>query len=361
MYTIKDMAGTPVNLQDQFHSMLNSLRTATPAAAPATAFAPPSIPSAVPTPVVPTNVPATAPVPLPPPPSTKRVFARGDTTSTVSQKCRVGSFFKMHWGKIMAIVVVVIIITVFIIRTALLKRKQKREEKKKQEEAEQIQWENYFEGGSPSPGTMQALKNKVKEGNRNSHLMEGQNRNYQAPAPPETISIPHRPSRLSPPAGSMMPPAGSMMQPAGSMMPPAGSMMPPAGSMMQPAGSMMPPRRENFSTKTVAAPTQRLNPAYSHPPTRSTQQTEPANPLATRIPAQTSLPPLPRPAQTSLPPLPKPGLAGTLNNAPQPPIDSTRPPPRSAQINDRESEKEVEAKMPPPDIDERGTAVGQKK
>jgi len=333
MYTIKDMAGTPVNLQDQFHSMLNSLRTATPAAAPATAFAPPSIPSAVPTPVVPTNVPATAPVPLPPPPSTKRVFERGDTTSTVSQKCRVGSFFKMHWGKIMAIVVVVIIITVFIIRTALLKRKQKREEKKKQEEAEQIQWENYFEGGSPSPGTMQGLKNKVREGNSNSHLVEGQNRKYQAPAPPETISIPHRPSRLGPPAGSMMPPAGSMM----------------------------PPRKENFSTETVAAPTQRFNPSSAHAPTRSTQQPEPANTLARRIPAQTSLPPLPRPAQISLPPSPKPGLAGTLNNAPQPPIDSRRLPPRSAQTNDRELEKEVEAKMPPPDIDERGTAVGQKK
>lgn len=211
---------TPLNLQDEFHTMLNSLRTPTPTtmlpqvtgvgkvappAQPATgnissSIAPPPPPPVVisapaPPPVVSAS-PGSAALSLPPPLSAKRlVSSRGgaDTTSTVSQKSSLKKFVCKNWGKILAGVVLVFVLTVFFVRWMMLKQKQKREKKKNEEEAEQIQWENYFEGGTPSNEDMKQLTNQVREGNK---LQQGKSY-YPNVAEMPKISLAHQPQKHS--------------------------------------------------------------------------------------------------------------------------------------------------------------------
>ena len=160
------MSAATSNLHDQFHAMLQNMKQA-----PA--------PAVLPAPTQPIlSGGALSPLPAPP--------GAGSGVVAVPQKDNIGTFFKKHWGKILALCIIVVVVTVFVARYFISKRKKNRKLKEAHQDQENIQWEQYF-GGEDAAAAPQIASSAPPQQPPQQQLPQAQ---QQLPQPQQQQQLP---------------------------------------------------------------------------------------------------------------------------------------------------------------------------
>ena len=160
------MSAATSNLHDQFHAMLQNMKQAP---APAVLPAPTQ-------PILSGGV-----VPAPP--------GAGSGVVAVPQKDNIGTFFKKHWGKILALCIIVVVVTVFVARYFISKRKKNRKLKEAHQDQENIQWEQYFGGEDAAAPQIASSAPPQQPSQQQLPQPQGSNRPSQRGVPPQIQQI----------------------------------------------------------------------------------------------------------------------------------------------------------------------------